>query len=205
MAFLIRHFTPAALLLRRLNFGSLALSASLFLGGTSVDRAAAAEPAPETRLKAALIYRFTTLTEWPAASFPSPEAPVLIGIIGREPLEEAIRRVAEGKRIGARPIVVVGEHDLGKAGQIHVLVFAEGTKQQFSERLDHLADKPVLTLGDVPGFIPAGGMIRLRREGAKLTFDINIKALRQAEPAGLKLNPQVLKLGRIVEGGGDEE
>jgi hypothetical protein len=203
MAFLTLHFSRGWPRLRRLLFGCLALSATLLLCGILEDRASAGEPAPETRLKAALIYRFTTLAEWPAESFPSPEAPVLIGVIGREPLEEAIRGVVDGKRIGARPIVVVAKKDLADVGPLHVLVFAEGTKEQFEEQLARLGDKPVLTLSDLPGFTAAGGMIRLRRDGPRMNFDINIRALRQAEPAGFKLNPQILKLGRIVEGDDD--
>jgi hypothetical protein len=203
MAFLTRHFPPVSCCLRRLILGCLALSATLLLCGMLVARATAAEPASETRLKAALIYRFTTLTEWPAESFPSPDAPVLIRVIGREPLAEAIRSVVTGKRIGARPIVVVAKKDLADVGPLHVLVFAEGTKEQFEEQLARLGDKPVLTLSDLPGFTAAGGMIRLRRDGPRMNFDINIRALRQAEPAGFKLNPQILKLGRIVEGDDD--
>lgn len=167
-------------------------------------RALAADTAAEIQVKAALIYRFTTLTEWPENAFSSSNAPVCVGIIGPPELENSLRAVVEGKKIGTHSLVVVPEGKLADHATIHVLVVAESPKHRAAEHLAKVAHQAVLTIGDQPGFAAAGGMLRLRRDGPKLTFDVNIRALRRVEPAGLKLNPQVLKLGRIVEGGDDE-
>jgi hypothetical protein len=177
------------------------LSAILF-GAVLTCRALGPDADGEVRVKAALIYRFTTLTEWPESAFSNAEAPVVIEIVGRNPLEAALRAVVEGKKIGSRSVLVITDQEPGPVA--HVLVVAEFSKQSLSAKLATVSGRPVLTLSDLPGFISAGGMLRIRRDGPKLGFDVNVHALRQVESVGLKVNPQILKLGRIVEGGDDE-
>jgi hypothetical protein len=181
--------------------GSLLL---LLVCGLHPAASRAAEADPEVPLKAALIYRFTTLTEWPESAFPAPDAPVVIEVVGRHPLEAALRTVIHGKKIGSHPVVVVSDNASETASAPHVLVVADCPREQMSAVLAKVSGKPVLTLSDLSGFTSAGGMLRIRRDGSRLSFDVNIRALRQVETVGLKLNPQVLKLGRLVEGGDDE-
>jgi hypothetical protein len=55
----------------------------------------------------------------------------------------------------------------------------------------------VLTLGDLPGFVDAGGMIGLRVEASRVRFDVNLST---AQAAGLVLNSQMLKLaGKVLQ------
>ena len=55
---------------------------------------------------------------------------------------------------------------------------------------------PALTVGDVPGFLAAGGMIELLIENDSVRFDVNLSALRQRR---IRLPAQVLKLARQVK------
>jgi hypothetical protein len=55
---------------------------------------------------------------------------------------------------------------------------------------------PVLTVGDVPGFLAAGGMIELVIENDAVRFDVNLRALRDRN---IRLPAQVLKLARQVK------
>lgn len=52
-----------------------------------------------------------------------------------------------------------------------------------------------LTVGDVPGFLAAGGMIELVIENDAVRFDVNLRALRARS---IRLPAQVLKLARQV-------
>jgi hypothetical protein len=56
-------------------------------------------------------------------------------------------------------------------------------------------DRPVLTVGDVPGFLVAGGMVELVIEGDSVRFDVNLIVLRAHR---IRLPAQVLKLARQV-------
>lgn len=163
--------------------------------------AGAAEPASETKLKAALIFKFAVLAEWPDTAFSGTNTPVIIGIASQPPLEEALKAFSSGKKIGDRPVVVRPQRDPADVAKVHVLVVSDLPKVQMDELIGRSAGHPVLTIGDTEETVEAGGMVRLRRAGGKLTFDVNVRALRRVEPTGLRLNPQVLKLGTLVEGG----
>jgi hypothetical protein len=67
----------------------------------------------------------------------------------------------------------------------------------FSEWRKFLAEPraPALTVGDVPGFLAAGGMIELVIESDSVRFDVNLVALRERR---IRLPAQVLKLARQV-------
>lgn len=54
---------------------------------------------------------------------------------------------------------------------------------------------PALTVGDVPGFLAAGGMIELLIDNDSVRFDVNLVAVREAR---IRLPAQVLKLARRV-------
>jgi hypothetical protein len=177
------------------------LALVLLVTGTLALTAWSAESASEPRVKAALIFRFASLAEWPATAFPASNAPLRVVVLGPGPLEASLREVVADKKIGARPVEIVPPKELGRPAAVHLLVVTENHRGPLPDELRKTSGKPVLTIGEPPEFTGAGGMIRLRRDGSRLTFDVNVRALRLAEPAGLKINPQVLKLGHIVEGG----
>jgi hypothetical protein len=55
---------------------------------------------------------------------------------------------------------------------------------------------PALTVGDIPGFIAAGGMIELLIDNDSVRFDVNLTAVRAQH---IRLPAQVLKLARQVK------
>ena len=55
---------------------------------------------------------------------------------------------------------------------------------------------PALTVGDVPGFLAAGGMVELVIDSDAVRFDVNLRALRGQ---GIRLPAQVLSLARQVK------
>ena len=61
---------------------------------------------PEYLIKAAYLYNFAMFVEWPRDAFSSPDAPLVIGILGRDPFGLAIDLAVENKRISKRRIVV---------------------------------------------------------------------------------------------------
>ena len=55
--------------------------------------------------------------------------------------------------------------------------------------------KPVLLMGEQPGFSAAGGTVTFYSEEQRILFEINQAS---AERAGLAVSSQLLKLARIV-------
>src|ERR1700674_3322145 len=72
----------------------------------------AEKPPSEYELKAAFLYTFAQFTEWPADAFPSPSAPLIIGILGDDPFGRILDDTIKQEPIHGRPTVIrrlVGE------------------------------------------------------------------------------------------------
>jgi hypothetical protein len=59
----------------------------------------------------------------------------------------------------------------------------------------------VLWVSDQPGFARQGGMVELKRSGARMKLVINLDAL---ESAGLKASSKLLQLSEVVGGRTDD-
>lgn len=76
-----------------------------------------------------------------------------------------------------------------------VVFICSSEEDQLPQILQRLKGKPVLTVGDTPGFTERGVMVGLIMRDDRLTLEVNIKSLREA---GLELSPHVLQRARLV-------
>ena len=152
------------------------------------------------RIKAAEIYHFVEYTTWPARVLPDPASPILIGLLGDDPLAEHLKAL-EGKKIGTHPILYRPCHTVEEARtcQVLVLYIPDDPRGGLRAALSGLDSLNVLTIGEGSGFAKAGGIIGFDEVDHQLRFIINAPA---AERAGLKLSSQLLKLARPMPGGG---
>src|SRR4051812_23846492 len=65
-----------------------------------------AQVSNEYDLKAVLLYNFTQFVDWPATAFATPEAPLVIGILGRDPFGPVLDELVAQENVGHRRIVV---------------------------------------------------------------------------------------------------
>ena len=178
-----------------------------------------AEPKPtrEYKIKAAFLYHFITFVRgWDfeqkdgradEADADDP-APILIGIIGRDPFQGAFAplqdRQVQGRRVEVR--VFKGLSELGQDDEeierhpAHErikqcdLVFISASERQYVDvLLEPIRQERILTVADTPGFLEKGGIINLLTEGQKVRFEINTAGARRA---GLRIRSQLLRLAR---------
>jgi len=147
----------------------------------------------EYQVKAAFLYKFARFVEWPDSSFASPEAPLVIGILGDDPFGPMLDQAVAGKRVQGRQLQVLRFSHLDQAPPCHILFVGRLQQSGLSPVLDLAEGQPVLSVGEAEGFNRAGGIIRLLVEGQQVFFEINAGA---AQRAGLKLSSQLLKLAR---------
>jgi len=76
-----------------------------------------------------------------------------------------------------------------------VLFIGKSDERQYQRQLKLIADHPVLTISDIPGFASQGGMIEIKYHNKKLTFVVNLQAVKRA---GLYISAQLLQLGEVV-------
>ncbi len=175
----------------------------------------------EYRIKAAFVYNFLKFVEGgrfaPARVKNKDEAdpnnPLVIGVLGVPPSRVAFEEF-KGKQIGSRPLAVrwfqgfeeladkdknIPERhpDLDRIKVCHVLFLCSSERAFLPRILPHLQQSGMLTVGDVPLFLEAGGTINLLIEEKKVRFEINLAAAARAR---LVIRSSLLRLAvRTIE------
>lgn len=160
--------------------------------------ATAAEIAvPETQAKAAFLFGFPKYIEWPAHAFSSATNPISICVAGEAEIAQALEKIAEGKLIGGRPVIVkrlMSPHDCSGC---HLLFVGGAQRFQAFEYLRRTQDKPTVTVADFDSFLDSGGMINLEMKGNRIRFQVSLKP---AERADLRFSSKLLSLAEVVRG-----
>lgn len=213
---------------KRLHNPIFALLASVVLA-CSMGRLSRAESPPKTeyQVKAAFLFNFMKFTDGgrfgPAEGQDQtgvdPNKPVVIGILGKVPSKEGFEGLP-GKEVKGRRVVVrqfkgfdelkdsegkaPPQHpDLDEIRNCHVLFLCPSEKPFLSRILPHLRNDPILIVGDVPGFLQAGGTINFVIEEKKIRFEVNLAAAARAK---LQMRSSLLRLAvQIIEHDGLEE
>lgn len=169
----------------------------LCLGACLLGAAAAPaqEAAPETRIKAAFLYKFCHYVEWPDLAFEAPDSPIRIGIVGAENIADEFERAARDHSIGPRPLQL---HRLGPDADpagIHLLFVDAGTLNARPPILERLQRQPVLLVTDSPAGLDKGGTINFAVENDRVRFDVSLAVASQHS---LRISSQLLSVARQV-------
>jgi hypothetical protein len=178
-------------LLRRL-FLSLGL---LLAVSARAATPSAGEGAREYQIKAVYLFNFIQFVDWPATAFPSPDSPIEIGVLGRNPFGSSLDEAVKGEKVRGRRLIVHYSERLVELRECHVLFVAASENERLADILARVSSGAVLTVGEMPDFPARGGIINFYPDGKKVRFEINSKA---AEQHGLKPSSQLLSLARIV-------
>ncbi len=172
-----------------LGWLTAALAAGALLASVSIARAA--DSSKEYQIKAAFLYNFAKFVEWPTNTFASSDAPIVIGIIGKNPFGNDLEKAVRDRFVNGHPVQIkfIDEHFTNVTS--HVLFFAPGEGKPASGFLSKVASLPILTVGDGDQFLEQGGMINFLFEADKVRFQINSEAARRA---GLKISANLQKL-----------
>jgi hypothetical protein len=154
-----------------------------------------AQQTRETELKAAFLLNFALFVNWPEHAFTSPEAPLVIGVLGSAGLKESLDAVVAGEQANGRRIETALYETASDAANAHILYFALGVN--YREALPHFAGRPVLTVGESIGFTPAGGILRLANERGSFGLRVNLQTARSNH---LEISPKLLRLAEICNG-----
>jgi hypothetical protein len=170
------------------------LSGALFFGLTSA--LAQNQVSREYDLKAVLLYHFTQFVEWPPASFPRPDSPMVIGVLGRDPFGRALDILAAQPAENGRRIVIVRLHNLDAARNCHILFVSDSEQDRLPEITAALRNHPVLTVGDFEDFATAGGIVRfLKTPDDRIRLRINLDSARAS---GLNISAKLLRIAEVI-------
>lgn len=170
---------------RRTLFCALALFAASLPGQT---------PNLEYRIKAAYIFNFAKFVTWPSAAFPAPDAPIVIGILGKDRFGAELDQTVAGKAIEKRRLVVTRLTEGDSWEGCHILFVASSERRRLPQILEQLGTTSILSVGETEGFTEAGGMIQFVQQENNIRFEINLAA---AEAARLKISSKLLQVATV--------
>ena len=163
-----------------------------------VTRAAQAQTQTEEyRVKAALLFHFAQLVDWPPSAFASNSSGINLCTVGQDPFKGELETTLDGKSVDMRPVHIVHLKDLHDVAGCHLLFIGSSEEKRVPSVLMELGKAPVMTGGESDGFLEQGGMVRLDLEEGKIRFAINLDA---SDQAGLKISSRMLLLAKTVVG-----
>jgi hypothetical protein len=137
-----------------------------------------------------MLYRCLSLVHWPTNAPSGKGETIRIGFLGKNPFPKSLTSL-NGKTISGRKLVVKKVSRLRDAARCQSVFISSSETENTSKIVDELADLPVLTVGETPGFAEQGGIVNLLLEGKHVRLEINTAA---AEKARITIDPELLKL-----------
>jgi hypothetical protein len=157
-----------------------------FVAVALVAAPALAQSPDDSQIKARVALAIARFAEIPDQRQPGP-LQLCLAVHGTPP--KPLLALA-GEKVGAHGVVVQVGPPFAACDVIYL-------HESYSEwrRLLEEPRAPALTVGDVQGFLAAGGMVELVIDSDAVRFDVNLRALRLHR---IRLPAQVLKLARQV-------
>jgi len=150
----------------------------------------------ESQVKAAFLYNFVKFVEWPSQAFKTPMDPIVLCVLGHNPIGNALEEVIRGKSIGGRALAFRQVGDAQEASTCQILFVSSSEGKRFRTLAGDLKSAGILTVGDAQGFAAEGGMINFKLDGGHVRFEINVDA---AEHEQLHISSKLLSLAQIVK------
>jgi YfiR/HmsC-like len=158
-----------------------------------VPRIGAQSTDAEYRVKAAFLFHFAQLVDWPVGT--GTDNSLFLCTLGDDPFQGALETSVAGKAIDTRVLRV---RHLKQPEEMHtcqILFLGNEQSKRIPALLAALRNTPVLTVGETAGFLESGGMVRFLLQDNKVRFGINLTV---AESAGLKISSRLLVLAQTV-------
>jgi len=130
---------------------------------SAILAAEAADPGFEYKVKAGFLFNFLKFGEWPPKTFPSADAPFLVGVLDNDPAVPALRQALAGKTVNDRKIEVRSFQDPAGARVCHLLFLSRAQQSSVEEIRKQLKEAPVLPVGETDRFCQRGGMVNFVR------------------------------------------
>lgn len=147
----------------------------------------------EYRVKAAFLYNFVKFIEWPEY----PAGRLRICVAGQNPFGPVLDDLTRNERVRGVPL----ESTVILEARRECEVLFTPRTSSIPVYLRAVADAPTLTVGETPGFLEQGGMIRFFLDGINVRFEINRTAVERAR---LRISARLLQLSRSAEAEAEE-
>lgn len=148
----------------------------------------------EATVKAAYLLNFAKVVEWPAGAF-SPGQPLVIGVVGRDPIADELARALNGASANGRKLEVRRVIGGDQEGMLSCHMVFVPASERDENVIGAVQGRPVLLVGEAENFVRRGGALGFVRDAGTLKFEANPKA---ASRNGLSVSAKLLRVARSV-------
>jgi len=170
------------------------VSLVLALAGEPARVSAQASP-DEYQVKAAFLFHFAQLVEWPSGTFAGNAQRLELCIFDDEPSVREFQSTVDGKPVADRALRVRLLHQPQDVQGCNILFLSRDESRRQRSLLNSVRRQPVLTVGETDDFLKDGGMIRFHLDGGRIRFDVD---LASADTVRLRISSQLLLLATQV-------
>jgi hypothetical protein len=156
----------------------------------------------EYRVKAAFLFHFAQLVDWPDETLSGNDNSLSLCTLGEDPFRGTLEDTVAGKAIGSRTIRVRHVAKPQDLRLCQIIFLSKAQARNTATLVADLHNAPILTVGETAGFLEEGGMISFLLEANKVRFEINLNA---ADSAKLKIGSRLLILAQHVVGESKEK
>jgi hypothetical protein len=149
----------------------------------------------EYRAKANYLAKFPSFVEWPTSALPPGDAPFLLCVFGEYPFGISLAEFTRGATIRQRRIETRWMHKEQDLHACQILFVSQSEQKRYRQVLAAVSGQMVLTVGETPGFLDAGGILCFSMQQGTLQFEVD---LDEANRAHLKISSRLLALARHV-------
>lgn len=149
-------------------------------------------------VEAAFLRNFARYVTWPSHAFTSDRSPWRVCVLGGDPFGAILANTFQGRTEQGRSFEFFWAENIDDLPPCHIVFMAYKDAAKRRAALAALAKRPVLTVGDTPGFLQEGGIVGFHVSD-RVEISVN---LDQARSASLKIQTKMLEVTReVVENG----
>ena len=152
----------------------------------------------EHRVKAAFLYKIAGYVEWPNTSFPRPDTPITIGVVGADPLEAELTQISTGRTAHNRSITVKRLKGNESLDGVHILFVGRAEGGQLPQLVPKARQRSILIVTESEDALKSGSAINFVLSDGRVRFEISLDS---AHRSGLKLSSRLLAVAEQVYGG----
>jgi hypothetical protein len=165
----------------------------------ALAQAPGAEHPREALVKAAFLHKFFSFVEWPPGTFPRPDTPVKIGVIGDDEVWQDLLELSRDRTRDGRPVTPVRLMPGESLAGVNILYVRSSSPAKMAELLASVPEG-VLTVADADSAFPKGGVVSFFVEDGRVRFGVSLQAAARQR---LRLSSRLLSVARKIQGSVD--
>jgi len=171
------------------------LTLCIFLATPEI--AAATQPS-QADVEEVYLFDFGKFVRWPTGA---DQGPLHFCVVGSPAFAAGLQKTVASENIDGRPLDVRLVLRVDQEAACAILFIDSTQRAHVDEMLQAVADKPTLTVSDLPDFLSRGGMIQFRLVAKRVRFSVNLDAVNRGH---LSMSSELLKVAMSVTGRGPE-